>query len=136
MSPLADLHPVTRTWFERRFPNGPTPPQAAAWPLVGSGPDLLVASPTGTGKTLTAFLVAIDHMWRDPPEGKVPGPAVLYLSPLRALATDVRENLLEPLSELREIGVELGVAPPEIRVDVRTGDTSQSERAAQRRSPA
>ena len=136
MSPLGEFHPVVRTWFERKFPNGPTPPQAAAWPLVPSGGDLLVASPTGSGKTLTAFLVAIDHMWRYPPPDKVPGPSVLYLSPLRALAADVRENLLAPLEELRHVSEELCVTPPKIRVDVRTGDTSDSERAAQRRSPA
>ena len=136
MNPLDSFHPVVATWFERKFPGGPTPPQLAAWPLLPSGADLLVASPTGSGKTLTAFLVSIDQMWRDPPTDKVPGPSVLYLSPLRALATDVRENLLRPLEELRQLSAEMGYPAPNIRVDVRTGDTTQSERAAQRRSPS
>jgi ATP-dependent Lhr-like helicase len=98
--------------------------------------DLLVASPTGSGKTLTAFLMAIDEMWRCPPPDKVPGPSILYLSPLRALATDVRENLIAPLAELRALSEKMGYVAPNIRVDLRTGDTSESERAAQRRSPA
>ncbi len=136
MNPVATFHPVVRTWFERRFPSGPTPPQLAAWPLVPQGEDLLVASPTGSGKTLTAFLVALNDMYERPPDDKVSGPRVLYLSPLRALATDVRENLLVPLDQMREVAAELGVPAPNIRIDVRTGDTTETERAAQRRSPA
>jgi ATP-dependent Lhr-like helicase len=129
-------HPVVRAWFDQRFPLGPTPPQRAAWPLMAARGDLLVASPTGSGKTLTAFLMGIDEMWIAPPPDKVPGPSILYLSPLRALATDVRENLIAPLAQLRELSEQMGYAAPNIRVDVRTGDTSQSERASQRRSPS
>ncbi len=136
MNPLDSFHPVVREWFESRFPDGPTPPQLAAWPLIPTGADFLVASPTGSGKTLTAFLVAIDQMWKEPPPEKVPGPSVLYLSPLRALASDVRENLLRPLEELSDLGGRRGVAAPTIRVDLRTGDTTDYERAAQRRNPS
>lgn len=136
MNEARPQHPVVRAWFEQRFPDGPTPPQLAAWPLISQRGDLLVASPTGSGKTLTAFLMGIDEMWRLPPPDKVPGPSILYLSPLRALATDVRENLIAPLAQLRELSAEMGFSAPNIRVDVRTGDTSESERAAQRRSPS
>lgn len=136
MNPVDSFHPVVRAWFHSRFPAGPTPPQAAAWPLVPSGEDILVASPTGSGKTLTAFMMALNQMYVEPPDDRVTGPSVLYLSPLRALATDVRENLLEPLAEMAALAEQMGTRAPHIRVDVRTGDTTESERAAQRRSPA
>ena len=84
---LQAFHPAVRTWFERRFPHGPTEPQAAAWPHIRSGADVLVASPTGTGKTLTGFLVAIDAALRR--TASAGGPEVVYISPLRALAADV-----------------------------------------------
>ena len=63
--PIVDqFHPAVAAWFARRFPDGPTPPQVAAWPHIAAGSDVLVASPTGTGKTLTGFLVAIDAAYR------------------------------------------------------------------------
>ncbi len=135
-SPLAAFHPVVRAWFAEKFPTGPTAPQEAAWPEIPRGRDVLVASPTGSGKTLTAFLVAINEMWVNPPAEKLLGPRVVYLSPLRALATDVQQNLLQPLAELKALGERMGYAAPDIRVDVRTGDTSSSERASQKRRPA
>ncbi len=135
--PVLDaFHPVVRAWFESRFPNGPTEPQAATWPIVVDGNDVLVASPTGSGKTLTAFLVAINDMWVNPPTEKLTGPSVVYLSPLRALATDVQHNLLQPLEEMKQLGAAMGYVVPDIRVDVRTGDTSQNVRSQQKRNPA
>jgi ATP-dependent helicase Lhr and Lhr-like helicase len=135
---LTDFHPVLQTWFRRRFPLGPTEPQTAAWPLIRSGRDVLVASPTGTGKTLTGFLVAIDAALRrraaaDAPE--VGGPEVVYVSPLRALAADVHENLQVPLEGIRAVAEELGTELPELTVAVRTGDTPASERVSMRRRP-
>ncbi len=64
MDALASFHPAVRLWFERRFPRGPTEPQARGWPAIASGRDTLIAAPTGTGKTLAAFLVCIDHLYR------------------------------------------------------------------------
>ncbi len=153
---LDDFHPAVREWFGRRFPGGPTAPQSAAWPLIATGQDVLVASPTGTGKTLTGFLLAIDAAYRRheqagtagvEPDGAVTSggvtggpagsrlPSVLYVSPLRALATDVHENLQIPLAGIREVAAELGLDAPDLSVAVRTGDTPPSERAAMRRSP-
>ncbi len=130
---LQAFHPAVRTWFERRFPQGPTEPQAAAWPHIRSGADVLVASPTGTGKTLTGFLVAIDAaLRRTAPTG---GPEVVYISPLRALAADVHENLQLPLEGIRHVAAELGTVLPDLSVAVRTGDTPPSERASMRRRP-
>ena len=84
------FEPAVASWFRLTFPKGPTEPQVAAWPLIREGGDVLVASPTGTGKTLTGFLVAIDSVRRallEPgDDGSVASPRVVYVSPLRALA--------------------------------------------------
>jgi ATP-dependent Lhr-like helicase len=135
---LRDLHPAVAGWFHRRFPAGPTEPQRNAWPSIMAGDDVLVASPTGTGKTLTGFLMAIDAAYRAHSEGTtraVAGPGVVYVSPLRALATDVHENLQLPLAGIAEEAARLGLGAPDLSVAVRTGDTPAAERAAMRRSP-
>jgi ATP-dependent Lhr-like helicase len=138
---LRSFHPAVASWFHRRFPAGPTEPQRAAWPRIAAGEDVLVASPTGTGKTLTGFLVAIDAAYRahagelirsDDSAGR---PGVVYVSPLRALATDVHENLRLPLLAIEESAARLGLSAPSLSVAVRTGDTPAAERAAMRRSP-
>ena len=134
-SPESLFHPAVASWFARRFPAGPTAPQAAGWPHIATGRDVLVASPTGSGKTLTGFLVAIDAAYRAAEAGLRAGgaPEVLYISPLRALAVDVHENLHVPLSEIREEAARLGFADPGLRIAVRTGDTPPSERAAMKK---
>jgi ATP-dependent Lhr-like helicase len=135
---LETFHPAVRTWFERSFPDGPTEPQAAGWTEIAAGRDTLIAAPTGSGKTLAAFLVCIDRLYGelDPPsDGSVQGPELVYVSPLKALAVDIHQNLEGPLREIREVAGELGLAVPEIRVAVRTGDTAASERAAMLRRP-
>jgi ATP-dependent Lhr-like helicase len=134
-TPESLFHPAVASWFARRFPAGPTPPQAAAWPHIAEGRDVLVASPTGSGKTLTGFLVAIDAAYRAAEAGTrtAGAPEVLYISPLRALAVDVHENLHVPLAEIREEAARLGCPDPALRVAVRTGDTPPAERAAMTR---
>jgi len=131
------FHPAVREWFTGRFPGGPTAPQSGAWPLIATGQDVLVASPTGTGKTLTGFLMAIDSSYRSHEEGAPATrlPKVLYVSPLRALAADVHENLHIPLAGIRQAAADLGVEAPDLKIAVRTGDTSPAERAAMLRSP-
>src|SRR5437868_3612138 len=125
---LEGFHPSVRTWFEARY-GTPTEPQALGWPRIQTGEDTLIAAPTGSGKTLAAFLACLDAMICQgaslPDETQV-----LYVSPLKALANDVRINLLEPLAALRRLP---GV--PEIRAAVRTGDTPQAERQAMLRKP-
>jgi len=134
---LDALHPAVRAWFDRQFPGGPTAPQVAAWPLIATGQDVLVASPTGTGKTLTGFLMAIDAAYRagEASAGRSGRTEVLYVSPLRALAADIHQNLQLPLAGIRAEAERLGLAVPELSVAVRTGDTPARERAAMPKAP-
>ncbi|MGH3342851.1 MAG: DEAD/DEAH box helicase [Carbonactinosporaceae bacterium] len=134
---LGSLHPAVRTWFERRFPEGPTAAQAAGWGEIAAGRDTLIAAPTGSGKTLAAFLVCIDRLYRGHELGEFPpdGPQVVYVSPLKALAVDIHQNLEGPLREIAEVAEELGLAAPAVRVALRTGDTAPSERAAMLKRP-
>src|SRR5215472_13365678 len=130
------FHPAVRTWFERRFPDGPTPPQAGGWAEIAAGRHTLIAAPTGSGKTLAAFLVCIDRLYRAGDEVLLAGgPQVIYVSPLKALAVDIHQNLEAPLREIAGVAAELGLAAPHIRVAVRTGDTAATERTAMLRRP-
>ena len=135
---LALFHPAVRTWFERRFPGGPTEPQAEGWPAIARGEDVLVAAPTGSGKTLAAFLVCIDRLLRraEAAGGELPdATSVVYVSPLKALAADVGKNLEAPLAEIRAVARELGLELPALRVQLRSGDTPPAQRAAMLRRP-
>ncbi len=131
------FHPAVAEWFRRRFPDGPTEPQARGWPLIAEGRDTLIAAPTGSGKTLAGFLVAIDALYRAHQAGEdvQVGARVVYVSPLRALAVDIAENLERPLAEIAAVAAELGFLPPDIRVAVRTGDTTSAERSLMVRRP-
>ena len=130
---LESFHPAVRAWFGRRFPAGPTEPQAGGWQEIAAGRHTLIAAPTGSGKTLAAFLVCIDRLYR---AGEAQaGPQVVYVSPLKALATDIQQNLEAPLREIAAVAGELGLAAPLIRVAVRTGDTAAAERAAMLKNP-
>src|SRR5438067_9791727 len=131
------FHPAVAEWFRRRFPDGPTEAQAQGWPHIATGADTLIAAPTGSGKTLAAFLVAINRLYREHEHGVDVsiGTRVVYVSPLKALAVDIAENLERPLAEIAEVAAELGLDAREIRVSVRTGDTTSSQRSAMVRRP-
>ena len=131
------FHPAVAEWFRHRFPDGPTEAQTQGWPHIAGGADTLIAAPTGSGKTLAAFLVAIDRLYRDHDRGVdvSTGTRVVYVSPLKALAVDIGENLEAPLDEVADVAAELGFDAPEIRVAVRTGDTTSSQRSAMVRRP-
>jgi ATP-dependent helicase Lhr and Lhr-like helicase len=131
------FHPAVGTWFERRFPDGPTDAQLGGWPAILSGRHTLICAPTGSGKTLAGFLAAIDALYRAHEAGEeIEGVTrVVYLSPLKALAVDIRANLEEPLAEIADVARELGYEPAPITVAVRTGDSSSSERQTMLRRP-
>ncbi|WDD92399.1 DEAD/DEAH box helicase [Burkholderia sp. FERM BP-3421] len=132
---LDAFHPAVAAWFASRFA-APTAAQAAAWPLIQAGRSTLVAAPTGSGKTLTAFLCALDALVRDAlaHDGALPDATlVVYVSPLKALSNDIHVNLDAPLAGIREALAQRGLPAPEIRTAVRTGDTTQAERSALRK---
>ena len=125
---LDGFSPATRAWFDGAFAE-PTQAQAGAWRAIGKGEDTLVVAPTGSGKTLAAFLWAIDRLAAvPPPQDPKRRCRVLYVSPLKALAVDIERNLRAPLTGIRHAAHRLGLAEPDIRVAVRTGDTAAEER--------
>ena len=133
MHTLESFHPAVAAWFARTHP-APTAAQAQAWPAIQQGRDVLVAAPTGSGKTLAAFLAAIDQLVKEGAAGGLPDETrVLYISPLKALSNDIHRNLEAPLEGIRAELAALGLQDVDIRTVVRTGDTSQSERARIRR---
>ncbi len=124
-----------RDWFEATF-GEPTPPQREGWPAIESGADTLICAPTGSGKTLSAFLWSIDELVRRASYGDLPDEtAVIYVSPLKALGNDIQKNLEEPLREIRQRAAADGLELPEIRVAVRTGDTPASQRESMKKRP-
>ncbi|AYF90572.1 DEAD/DEAH box helicase [Pseudomonas sp. DY-1] len=133
---LEGFHPAVAAWFRASFP-APTAAQALAWPAIQAGASTLVAAPTGSGKTLTAFLSAIDELVHEGLEqGGLPDRCtVVYVSPLKALSNDIRINLEEPLAGIRAELACQGLADVDIRTAVRTGDTPQAERDAMRKRP-
>ncbi|CAB3698608.1 ATP-dependent RNA helicase SrmB [Paraburkholderia sediminicola] len=135
---LDDFHPAVASWFLKTFP-APTDAQAAAWPQIRSGRSTLVAAPTGSGKTLTAFLSALDELVQQglANGGTLPDETlVVYVSPLKALSNDIRINLQVPLQGIATELEARGLPPLDIRTAVRTGDTTQQERSAlKKRAP-
>jgi Lhr-like helicase len=132
---LARFHPAVRAWFSGRFP-GPTEPQRHGWPAIAAGEHTLITAPTGSGKTLAAFLWTLDDLVQQAVGGSLDDRIhVVYVSPLKALNNDIHRNLAEPLAGIRAAAAEQGVALPELRAAVRTGDTPAPERAAMSRRP-
>jgi len=120
MSALSVFTPETRAWFEQTF-EAATPAQELGWPKIASGSHTLIQAPTGSGKTLAAFLFGLDRLIQEAGEGT----RLVYVSPLKALNYDIERNLRGPLAGLQA----------DVKVAVRTGDTSQKERAAMLRNP-
>ncbi len=133
---LAMLRPYTRAWFKSKYEEM-TPVQRKTIPLVKRGANVLVSSPTGTGKTLAVFLGIIDNLYEYyEKNGSLPsGVYVVYVSPLRALNNDMKRNLHEPVSGIVETARKMGVELPEIRIAVRTSDTSPYEKQKMARNP-
>ena len=134
--PFSCFHPVTAAWFRAVF-DAPTAPQRLGWPVIARGESALILAPTGTGKTLTAFLWCLDRLMLHPqPEDRRKGCRIVYVSPLKALAVDVERNLRSPLAGMANMARRMGVDFREPTISVRTGDTPQRERARFQRDPA
>src|SRR5580698_8439922 len=146
--PFAGFHPVTETWFKAVF-DEPTAPQRMGWPVIARGESALILAPTGTGKTLAAFLWCLDRLMLQTahpsdknndvarmghPDSR--GCRIVYVSPLKALAVDVERNLRSPLAGMANMARRMGVPIREPQISVRTGDTPQRERSRFARHPA
>src|SRR5688572_2626692 len=134
---IPGFHPVIQRWWQEHIGNPPTAAQERGWPSIRSGSDTLIAAPTGSGKTLAAFLESMDELLREGLEkGSLPDEVrVIYVSPLKALSADIHRNLAEPRREIRRLAEEMGLPPVRITAATRSGDTTQSERAAMLRTP-
>lgn len=133
---LAGFHPAVSAWFSSTFPTV-TAAQARAWPLIRQRRSTLIAAPTGSGKTLTAFLAVLDdlvHRGLETPDGLPDETLVVYVSPLKALSNDIRINLQNPLAGITDQLRQMDLPALEITTAVRTGDTPQKDRAAMRKS--
>ena len=153
---LDRFHPATASWFRGAF-GAPTPAQEGAWAALAGGSHTLVVAPTGSGKTLSAFLAALDrlvlggansdtarpvsaqpdlpHPEKPPSDPPQPGTRVLYISPLKALAVDVERNLRAPLTGIAREAAAQDTPAAEVTVGIRTGDTPPDERRRQRARP-
>ena len=132
---LNGFEPLIQKWFNSKFEDL-TPPQSMAVPLIHNIENVLVSSPTGSGKTLTAFLSIIYDFLKIHRESEFEdGVHAIYISPLKALANDIDRNLKQPLDEMMVLANELNLEVPEIKVAVRSGDTSLKERARMVRKP-
>ena len=132
---LTQFHPAVAEWFQASF-EAPTPPQAQGWPPIARGDSTLILAPTGSGKTLTAFLWCINRLMFEPPRPPETRCRVLYISPLKALAVDIERNLRAPLAGIANRAAARGDAHVIPSVAVRTGDTPAAERARFQRDPA
>ena len=132
---LNGFEPLIEKWFNSKF-DDLTPPQSMAVPLIHNKENVLVSSPTGSGKTLTAFLSIINDFLKLDRENEFEdGVHAIYVSPLKALANDIDRNLRQPLDEMMALAEKLELDVPEIKVAVRSGDTSLKERARMVRKP-
>jgi ATP-dependent helicase Lhr and Lhr-like helicase len=132
---LGLFHPVTAAWFRAVFEQ-PTAPQRLGWPAIARGENTLILAPTGSGKTLTAFLWCLDRLMLRRAATETEGCRVIYLSPLKALAVDVERNLRSPLAGIANMARQGGIAFHQPEISIRTGDTSQKDRSRFRRHPA
>jgi ATP-dependent Lhr-like helicase len=133
--PLALFHPAVRAWFEGSFET-PTRPQALGWPVIARGDSTLILAPTGSGKTLTAFLWCLNRLMFAPVPDKRRRCRALYVSPLKALAVDVERNLRAPLAGISRIAASRGDTHTQPVIAVRTGDTPSADRARFVREPS
>jgi ATP-dependent Lhr-like helicase len=129
------FHPAVRDWFESVFA-APTRPQSAGWPAIARNESTLILAPTGTGKTLAAFLWCINRIMFSPVPAESQRCRVVYISPIKALAVDVERNLRAPLVGIAQTAQRRGTDFHQPTISIRTGDTPPKERARFQRHPA
>ncbi len=134
-SVLELFQPAVAEWFHGSF-RAPTPPQQQGWPAIAGGASTLILAPTGSGKTLTAFLWCINRLMFEPEPPKGRRCRVLYISPLKALAVDIERNLRAPLAGIAHRASAIGASYRVPSIAIRTGDTPAVERARFQRDPA
>ena len=135
MDVLNRFHPAVAAWFRRAF-DAPTPAQVDAWPAIQAGRHVLIAAPTGSGKTFAAFLAAIDGLVREGLAGTLTDETrIVYVSPLKALSNDINRNLAAPIEGISAELRALGLPDVALRTFVRTGDTPQAERTRAAKTP-
>ena len=133
--PLSRFHPLIAEWFQSQV-GQPTDVQVQAWPAIQSGGDVLIAAPTGSGKTFAAFLSCIDSLFKQALARELDDyTQVLYVSPLKALSNDIQKNLQQPLAAIGNAALSAGLLMPDLRVLVRTGDTPMVERQQMLKRP-
>ncbi|MGD9903248.1 MAG: DEAD/DEAH box helicase [Vicinamibacterales bacterium] len=132
---LSLFQPPVAAWFRSAFA-APTRPQRQGWPAIARGDSTLILAPTGTGKTLTAFLACLDRLMFAPVPSRDRRCRVVYLSPLKALAVDVERNLRAPLAGITNLAAAAGVPHHVPAMAIRTGDTPAAERSRFQREPA
>jgi ATP-dependent Lhr-like helicase len=133
--PPIQFDPLVAEWFASRF-GQPTQPQERGWGEIQHGRDVLICAPTGSGKTLAAFLICLDRLVRKARAGALTDEtSVVYVSPLKALSTDIHRNLEVPLAEIAALAKERGIPLAPIRAAVRTGDTPAWERQSMTKKP-
>ncbi len=129
------LDPIVDEWFRNKYKEA-TKAQRIGIPLIHERKNVLISSPTGTGKTLSGFMVIINELFLLAKKGKLEDRIYcVYISPLKALANDIHRNLEVPLEEIRELAKSKGINIPKIRVGVRSGDTSQYARQKMNKTP-
>ncbi|MCM8534911.1 MAG: DEAD/DEAH box helicase [Lentisphaeraceae bacterium] len=130
-----NFHPIIKNWFDEKF-DAPTEVQLKSWPQISQRNNVLLSAPTGSGKTLAAFLPGINQLLTESLLGELKNETkILYISPLKALSNDIRRNLEKPLLEINQKATETNSFFQPLNVKLRTGDTSQSDRAKIVRKP-
>ena len=130
-----DFEPYVKDWFNSQFP-GLSEPQKYAFDLIQEGENSLICAPTGSGKTLSAFMSALNELFQMGDKGELDDEVyVLYISPLRALSNDIQRNLKDPLEGIKQKAEGQDIEMPEVRSEVRTGDTTDHEKSKMLEKP-
>lgn len=132
---FTEFHPLIEEWFLEQI-GSPSLPQLLGWPKIAEKRNILISAPTGSGKTLAAFLKCLDLLFKSKEvDQENQGIRIVYISPLKALNNDIYRNLEVPIQGIRDLATQREISLPQLKVDIRTGDTSQKERRQMLKKP-